>query len=189
MLGPVWPAVLLLSGCDRAEPTRYVVPTEERIVQGSVREELAGASGEPASAGAFEPGEVPSAWVEQPATQFRLASYRIPGAGGDADLSVIAFPGDAGGFLPNVNRWRGQVGLEPGTEESIGVEKIELQGLPVRLVEFEGADPETGNPMAILGGITATNGRSWFFKVMGPPSVVSESKVAFLKFIETSRMP
>jgi hypothetical protein len=32
---------------------------------------------------------------------------------GKAEVTVSAFPGDTGGLLANLNRWRGQIGLEP----------------------------------------------------------------------------
>ena len=36
-----------------------------------------------------------------------------------SDLSITKFPGDAGGIELNVNRWRGQLNLEPESLESI----------------------------------------------------------------------
>ena len=43
----------------------------------------------------------------------RLASFAIPYSGGTGDLSVIQLGGDGGGLKSNVNRWRGQLNLEP----------------------------------------------------------------------------
>ena len=43
----------------------------------------------------------------------RLASFVIPYSGGTGDLSVIQLGGDGGGLKSNVNRWRGQLNLEP----------------------------------------------------------------------------
>ena len=55
---------------------------------------------------------VPEAWIEQDLTSFRLSSYQVPNqSNGIGDFSVVKFPGDAGGILANVNRWRGQLGL------------------------------------------------------------------------------
>src|SRR3954468_24443237 len=57
----------------------------------------------------------PAHWTVKPATAMRKGSYAIKGDGGEADLSITAFPGETGGLLANLNRWRGQVSLPPLT--------------------------------------------------------------------------
>ena len=52
----------------------------------------------------------PSDWKQQKAGGMRIASYQVPEGG---DLSVIVLGGDGGGLVPNINRWRNQVGLDP----------------------------------------------------------------------------
>ena len=39
-----------------------------------------------------------------------LASYNISAKEGSPTVTVSMFPGDVGGVLANVNRWRGQLG-------------------------------------------------------------------------------
>ena len=34
-------------------------------------------------------------------------------------ITILTFPGDVGGRLANINRWRGQVGLEAATAEDL----------------------------------------------------------------------
>ena len=51
----------------------------------------------------------------------RLASFKaIAPNGKETDISVVSLPGIAGGDLANVNRWRGQVQLEPIDEDYAG---------------------------------------------------------------------
>src|SRR5262249_4613854 len=57
--------------------------------------------------------DVPGGWRSvQSGQQVRAAPFRA-GRGEGVEVSIAAFPGDGGGLLANVNRWRGQVGLEP----------------------------------------------------------------------------
>ena len=57
--------------------------------------------------------EKPNSWVPSEGSSMRLASFAIPYSGGTGDLSVIKLGGDGGGLKSNVNRWRGQLNLEP----------------------------------------------------------------------------
>jgi len=62
----------------------------------------------------------PNAWIEKKPKDFRLASYDIPSSNGEViDVSIIIFPGDAGGIEQNVNRWRRQINLESQNIEPI----------------------------------------------------------------------
>ena len=50
----------------------------------------------------------------------RLGSFKVDGPNGaSADVSVIAFPGEAGGLISNLNRWRGQLQLSPLDEDQL----------------------------------------------------------------------
>ena len=64
--------------------------------------------------------EKPASWIPSEGSSMRLASFAIPYSGGTGDLSVIQLGGDGGGLKSNVNRWRGQLNLEP-----IGLFEIE----------------------------------------------------------------
>ena len=57
--------------------------------------------------------ETPNSWISSEGSSMRLASFAIPYSGGTGDLSVIQLGGDGGGLKSNVNRWRGQLTLEP----------------------------------------------------------------------------
>jgi len=59
--------------------------------------------------------DLPKGWTEARAGGMRLATLKPP-VTGKIDVSVIVLPGTAGGELANVNRWRGQIGLQPVDE-------------------------------------------------------------------------
>jgi hypothetical protein len=121
-------------------------------------------------------------WQSKPASAMRKGSYAVPGEGGAAaDLSITAFPGDVGGELANLNRWRGQVQLPPlaDADRAEAVTRFQQNGLDFALVDF------AGGQQRILGAIVSFGGDTWFFKLMGPDAVVGGAKPAFLEFLKT----
>ncbi len=84
----------------------------------------------------------PESWREQPLSEMRLGSFKVEGPNADtADVSVIAFPGEAGGLISNINRWRGQLQLSPLSEEQLPevIQKTEVDNVPTDLVDFQTA--------------------------------------------------
>jgi hypothetical protein len=200
---------LLLTACGRDEVTSYRVPKEPDPVLPSAAAAPAAESGPmgpmaggPMAGGAMANTAVPTAegpslvwsapaaWRVKPASAMRKGSYAISGPGGaDADLSITAFPGDVGGDLANVNRWRGQLQLPPLDASALegAVARFQAHGLAFAVVELAGAAP--ANRQRILGAIVPVDGSTWFFKLMGPDAVVAAAKPAFLEFLQSVRTP
>jgi hypothetical protein len=127
----------------------------------------------------------PAHWSAKPASAMRKGSFAVKGDGAEADLSITAFPGDTGGLLANLNRWRGQVALPAFAESDLpkSVEHIDTGTLHFEVVDFAGT--ANGAPTRIVGAILARNGETWFFKLMGPDAVVAKEKPEFIKFLGT----
>lgn len=146
----------------------------------------------PAVIGASGPGLrwiAPAGWQEKPAAAMRKATFVISGANGaTAELAVTAFPGDVGGDLANLNRWRGQLGLPPVTEVEFAgaVTRLKVNGLAVTLADLTGGG---GSPQRLLGAMVPHAGATWFFKLTGPAALVAAEKPAFLSFVQTLSAP
>lgn len=128
----------------------------------------------------------PATWASQPASPPRWATYVATGAdGATAELAVTSFPGDVGGELPNVNRWRGQVLLNPFTpaEHAAAVNRFQVGELEVAVVDFTGGDAETR--VRLLGALVPFKDTTWFFKFTGDPAVIEQEKPAFLALLQT----
>jgi hypothetical protein len=116
----------------------------------------------------------------------RKGTFTIPGDGGaTAELAITAFPGDVGGDVANVNRWRGQLQLTPQSPEEVlgSIQRFEANGLKIGFVEM--ANPAGSSPTRVLGGIVPYEGSTWFFKVTGPDALVAREKAAFMAFLKT----
>lgn len=134
--------------------------------------------------------KVPAGWQEQAPSAMVMASYSVPGENGaKADVSISMFPGDVGGTLANVNRWRGQIGLAPvGTEDLPKVTSAaDLDGLKATLVDMVGKSAKTGREARLVAAIVPREGNTWFYKLMGDGKVVEREKAPFLEFIKTAR--
>jgi hypothetical protein len=136
--------------------------------------------------------EIPSGWQEVPPTQMLRAKF-VVGAGADAraEINISSFPGDVGGLLANVNRWRGQVGLPPLGEAELNatVESLDVLGGQAMLVDMTGKDSQSGQPARLIGAIVPRRGQTWFYVLRGPEELAGRERPAFLKFIQSARYP
>lgn len=63
---------------------------------------------------------VPENWTkDETPRSMRLATYTIPTESGTQEVAISRFPGHVGGTLANINRWRGQMGLQPINESQL----------------------------------------------------------------------
>jgi len=132
----------------------------------------------------------PAHWQSLPASGMRKGTYRATGADGAmAELAITAFPGDVGGELANVNRWRGQLQLPPITDAELSpaITRLSAHGLNIAVVEFTGGTAAA--PQRLLGASVPVDGATWFFKFTGPPALIEQEKSAFLAFIQTLQTP
>ena len=187
-------AALCLSGCERAQPVTYQIPKEERAVNTPT---MAAATTPEASApskmgvlpgmqqAADEAGEIgytaPEGWQDLPASGIRKANFTVTADTGSAEITILTFPGDVGGRLANINRWRGQVGLEPATPEDLpayteGYDISGHRGLYVRL---------EGETQSILGALLPFHGSTWFVKMLGDTPTVLANEAAMKQFLDS----
>lgn len=120
--------------------------------------------------------KAPAGWTEKPASGMRRATFIVPGG---AELSVISLPGDAGGDLANVNRWRGQLGLGPWSEAEMAKAAAAV-GSPAgkfTLVDLEGTSQR------MLAAMLTRGGETWFFKLVGASKAVGDAKAGFKGFL------
>ncbi len=123
--------------------------------------------------------QAPSHWRSvSPQSSMVQAVWRIDGQdGGGADLTASRLSGDGGGLLANINRWRGQIGLEPVEDPGSVSSPLESGGI---LVDLEGEQSR------ILAAVVRDGDATWFYKLMGDPGLVGEEKEAFRLFVESA---
>ena len=161
-----------------AAPTSAPASTAPPSAGGaSVASAAKGADGLPA-------WQVPAGWKAAGPKPMRLASFDIPDAGGNGDVSISKLNGDGGGLLANVNRWRGQVGLPALDAAALASNSKTLataSGDSAIWVELAGTEK------TIFGAIVARGDVSWFFKLTVPSAAAGRQREGFEQFVRSLR--
>lgn len=189
---------LCWSGCKDREITSYRAPKDPVVTMPGATTAPAAASGGSGSDATMANTAVPTGsdnltwaapvhWTAKAPGAMRKGSFAIKGAdGAEADLSITAFPGDTGGLLANLNRWRTQLSLPPLAENQLdgALEHLDTaSGLHLDVVDFAGT--ANGVPTRTIGAVLPQQGETWFFKLMGPDALVAGEKQAFRDFLGT----
>ncbi len=125
--------------------------------------------------------EKPKDWKEVDGHSMRLASFSAPYSEGYGDISITTFSGESGGIGPNVNRWLGQIGLEPMSEFDIDLISIKKVGLLGEYSYFKLLN-DADNSIAILASIFQLKHRTIFVKLSCTLTGLKEIELDFLKF-------
>lgn len=174
-------------GCDRAEIHSYRVPKSAEAPSGAEALLAGGAGANPGApdraAARGVSWSVPSGWKEVPTTQqMRLATFDA----GGVEVAVSAFPGAVGGTLANVNRWRGQIGLDAIDEAALGELLVTSREGPtdVSLLAMEGKDAKV-----MLGAIIVPgDGQTWFVKATTEAAKANALRGSFGAFARSFRL-
>ena len=124
--------------------------------------------------------EKPEMWVESNGSSMRLASFEVPYMEGNGDLSVVQLAGTGGGLIPNVNRWRRQLNLEPQSLSEIEKDVIEKNGELGKYKMFRIINSQ--NNSAFLVAIIPIGNQTLFVKLSADPSGIQESESDFIYF-------
>lgn len=195
---------VLLAGCKKSEISYYEVPREESIAVEPDptlpdNHPPAQGSGQTASDTAKRAAtnliqapqteldsqlswDIPEHWIAGRSSSMRLGSYTVADSP-SLDISITRFPGDVGGLLSNVNRWRGQIGLSPISADVMEGERTTrtTDFATFELVSLH--NPETHQKMWVA--LLDFGGHTWFFKMTGPDADVDKERSAFLNLVDS----
>ena len=130
----------------------------------------------------------PPNWEAQPLSQMRQASFLVKGDNGAvADVSLVSLGSAAGNVLENVNRWLGQLGQPPITEEKLGemAQRLHTSLGDVAIVDLAGL-PDNADPARdgrIIAGMVSTANATLFFKMRGNADLAESQKADFIKWV------
>lgn len=127
----------------------------------------------------------PVGWNQAPtSSSMRYATFSLVAAdGAKGEMAVTHFPGDVGGDLENVNRWRQQVSLPPVDQAGMKALVTQITAGPknISLIDITGAQSR------LVAGWTRHGTETWFFKFTGPDALVGAEKAKFTAFLESVR--
>ncbi len=179
----------LLLGCEEPTPKSYSVKKEQAPTGGQAPAAPAPATPSqpaplppaPEAPAASTAWPTPAGWTLDPTPRpMRLATFRAGEGPNALEVVLSEFPGDTGGTLPNVNRWRAQVGLPETTLEAFEAEAQKFNEGPVRAytMRFRGENAH------MLGAMLfhERQAKSRFLKAMGDPAALDAHEAAFNAF-------
>jgi hypothetical protein len=178
-----------LLGCEKREIRTYTTKKEVEPAPAMPPPAPAARPQAPAAAVTAPPAvdaapgrwPIPEGWKVVPGQKpMRLATFEAGAAGGTVEVVLSEFPGDAGGLLANINRWRAQVGLPAGTLQEIEAEAVRIDAAPVNghVVHLRGEQSH------MLGAVLNDSkaGRTRFVKATGSPATIEALRPSFEQF-------
>lgn len=168
-------ATCLLAACGDEDIRAYRVPKD------SGTQTVRASAPPPSSTSPTVTWTLPTGWVQVPGERsMRIATFRAGPDESAPEVSLSAFPGDAGGLLPNINRWRGQIGLKDIDDTALAamVDSTMVDGVSVSIVNMLGSDD-----LRMLGAvIDPGDGQTWFVKATDAPDRIEAIVESFAVF-------
>ncbi len=130
--------------------------------------------------------KAPESWTNKGASGMRRAAFDVAKGDQQAEVTVIDLTGDGGELLPNLNRWRGQVGLSAVSEEEMNKAAFEIAAGNKSWKSFrlEGKSKD-GSPQAMLVATWKSSDRAWFIKMQGSVALLKEEEGRFIEFVKS----
>jgi hypothetical protein len=123
----------------------------------------------------------PAEWKAE--TPGPMQDAKFSAADGKAVITVSVFEGTAGGVLPNINRWRGQIGLPPVDEAGLAslITNLDSSEQGTKLVDMNGPQQR------MVAAIVPRGVKTAFFKLLGDPAAVGAEKDRFIGFVKSAK--
>jgi hypothetical protein len=135
----------------------------------------------------------PPGWEVTAPTPMIHSKWVVTGgdSGSVTEITASVFPGETGGLVANLNRWRSQVGLSPAPDaELLALENnLDVLGGKATLADFTGSSPEDGAEKRMIAAVVRRGPQTWFYKILGPAPAVEAQRDAFVRFVQTVQYP
>lgn len=182
-----YPALLLclaICSCKDDEIRTYRVAVEPEA-SAPPKQETAD-HGQAAPTDSVTWGALPG-WKQENASKFLSAAYAVPELG---RLTVSKLGGDGGGLAANVNRWRGQVNMQPLPESEVRGQPMPVMGSDREMLLFNlNPDDSPDEAEGIFVAVLPLDSETWYFKLTGPSAKLRENGgTLFMDFLSNVRI-
>lgn len=135
--------------------------------------------------------DVPEGWRQEPnSSQMRFSTLSAGDGDDRIEVSISYLAGSGGGVRPNIDRWRGQVGLGPATEAELlqQAQPIQAHGAQGLMVHLVGPSSAPERPAkAMLAAIFPAATRTWFLKATGSAPLIAKHHEKFAALCRSVR--
>ena len=196
--------IALLTACTTAAEPRPAPPAPASAP--AVPVERAAPAATPAAPSPAPSGEprfvAQEGWVtEAPTSSMRKAQFRLSGAEGAADASLVVYHFGAsggGGVEANLARWAGQFEQPDGSDsrEAMKSSTRTLKGVPMTEADLAGtyvAETAPGSGVRVreegwrmLAAILETGAGAHYVKLVGPAATVARWEASYRSFLDAA---
>lgn len=133
----------------------------------------------------------PTGWVQDPTERMmRSATFFVGTGDGKAEVIVSKLRVNGfGSMLNNVNRWRGEVGLPPTSDEhNESFAQSQIAGANAIVFDFDGAKTpgvDAAKAKRSYVAMLAKGADVWFIKLIGPSKTVSDQRANYDAFLQS----
>lgn len=132
--------------------------------------------------------ETPEGWKPGRKSSMRKAAFNLTAGDETGEVTIIDLSKSGSPLLPNINRWRGQVGLKDISEADLPKESEELKVGDLKATYVKLIGPASSQPRkAILGAIIYREELAWFVKYTGPVKLAEQEEDRFKQFVQSIR--
>lgn len=130
--------------------------------------------------------DLPDKWKKAKST-VAIYAYELSEGGKTAKLTATFLPGEGGGLIANIQRWRDEIKLPRASEEQLRKEatKIDIDGRAGYFVDLR--NPQSSGNNRTLGVLIIGEQVSWFFKMFGPEDLIECQKPVFEAYLRSIR--
>ncbi len=181
--------LLVLAGCEDEAIRSYEAPKAPAYVSPQLQSFSAPAD-QPVATPTIA-WDAPEGWTQSPnASNILFAVYTASTDAGDVRITVTKLAFDGGGVMSNINRWRGQVGLEPVEDISQQpMTTVEVDELPVGILDLASEQSDDAQIQRMLVALMPrpVEDMTWYFKMTGSTAAIDFQKDNFVAFVESVR--
>ncbi len=183
-------AMAWLGGCEDESIRSYTAPKDPaRAVQ---QQQMPTAPPSAAAAASATWVKPPDWRVDPQGASFAMASFLAgpTDAASPVRITLTRLGGDGGGLLPNLNRWRGQLKLDPiASLDEQQAQTVAVDGIAAVLVDLAAQEAYGSDGERAVGVMAFRRADSWFVKMTGPSSAIEAARPAFDDFVASIRLP
>jgi hypothetical protein len=127
----------------------------------------------------------PAEWSARPTRLSQTHVFEVADGERTAEISISVLTRAGGELLPNINRWRSQLGMPPWSldEMTAAISDREIGDMDATWVALIPED-EAGE-RATIGAVGYRGDAAWFFKMTGDQGVVQRERERFESFLKS----
>ena len=179
-------ACIVAVSCKRDEIVTYSIPKEERAAQAGLPADVAQS---PEGGIVLLEWKAPESWVREADRPMREATWTIRGGSGPVEVILSRWAGGAGRPLENVNRWRGQIGLDPvdGVFLIKARAVVDSKAGPVQVwaLPDPALEVDVTSDTTMIAAMLDLPDASWFVRMTGQTAAVLSLREELVTFVSS----